>query len=202
MTPEDVAAFDRALGEGGVGLFPADTVYGLAVDAEDAGAFQRLQELKGRPAAKPAAVMFFDPHRALEAVEGLGPRTRDAISRLLPGPITAVVPNPERHYPLACGPEPERLGIRLPGLGPELEPLLAIRRPLLQSSANPSGGPDPRRLEDVEPAIRSRVDAELDGGALPGKPSTVVDLTAYEHSREYTVLREGAVPREVLAELI
>jgi L-threonylcarbamoyladenylate synthase len=202
VTAEEVAAFDRALAEGGVGLFPADTVYGLAVDAHDAGAFGRLQELKGRPPAKPAAVMFLDPELALAALEGLGPRTRDAVSRLLPGPVTLVVPNAARRYPLACGPAPERLGIRVPGLGPQLEPLLAIRRPLLQSSANPSGGPDPRRIEDVDPAIRSRVDAELDGGELPGRPSTVVDLTAYEAGGEYTVLREGAISREALAEVL
>ena len=185
-----------------MGLFPADTVYGLAVDAGDASAFRRLQELKGRAPAKPAAVMFLDPDRAFEAVEGLGPRTREAVSRLLPGPVTLVVPNPARRYPLACGPDPDRLGIRVPGLGPALEPLLAIRRPLLQSSANPSGGPDPRRLEEVDRAIRARVDAELDGGDLPGRPSTVVDLSAYEDSLQYTVLREGAVPKEALAELI
>lgn len=177
-------------------------MYGLAVDAGDARAFERLQELKGRPSAKPAAVMFFDPDWALEALEGLGPRTREAISKLLPGPVTAVVPNPAGRYPLACGPAPDRLGIRIPGLGPDLEPLLAIRRPLLQSSANPSGGADPRRIEDVDPEIREAVDAELDGGTLPGRPSTVVDLTRYEERAEYDVLREGAIPREVLEELI
>lgn len=202
MTAEEVAAFDAALAAGGVGLFPADTVYGLAVDAEDAGAFRRLQDLKGRAPAKPAAVMFFDPGLALAALEGVGPRTRDAISRVLPGPVTAIVPNPAGRYPLACGPAPDRLGIRIPGLGPELEPLLAIRRALLQSSANPSGGADPRRIEEVEPSIRAGVDAEIDGGVLPGRPSTVVDLRAYETAGEYEVLREGAVPREVLAELI
>ena len=137
--------------------------------------------------------MFLDPQAATAAVEGLGPRTRDALSNLLPGPVTVVVPNPRRLYPLACGPTPERLGLRLPELPPELEPLLAVRRPLLQSSANPSGSPAPRRIEDVDPELRARVDAELDGGELPGTPSTVVDFTVYEASGDYEVLREGAL---------
>jgi L-threonylcarbamoyladenylate synthase len=64
---------------------------------------------------------------------------------------------------------------------------------VLQSSANPSGGADARRLADVDPAIRSQVDLEIDGGELPGTPSSVVDLTAYEEEGEWRVLREGAL---------
>ncbi len=71
--------------------------------------------------------------------------------------------------------------------------------PVLQSSANPSGGPDARRLEDVEERIRRGVDLQLDGGELPGTPSTVVDLTGYEEDRSYEVLREGAVSAADLA---
>jgi L-threonylcarbamoyladenylate synthase len=202
VTAEEVERFERALLDGGVGLFPADTVYGLAADAESAAGVRRLYELKGRPQERPAAVMFFDPDPCLAVLEPLGPRTREAISKLLPGPITAIVPNSRRLYPLACGPEPERLGIRLPGLDPALEPMLAIRRPVLQSSANPTGRPDPRRLEDVDSALREGVDAKLDGGELPGTPSTVVDLTAYEAGGGYAVLREGAVSAERLGDLI
>ena len=193
VTAADVERFERVLADGGVGLFPADTVYGLAADAESETGVRRLYELKGRPPDKPAAVMFFDPDPCLAVLEPLGPRTREAISKLLPGPITAIVPNPERLYPLAAGPEPEKLGIRLHGFGPDLSPLLAIRRPVLQSSANPSGGPDPRRIDDVDPGIRAGAGAELDGGELPGTPSTVVDLTRFEADGEYVVLREGAV---------
>lgn len=202
MRAGDVARFEEALAGGGVGVFPADTVYGLAADAESEAGVRRLYEIKGRPAERPAAVMFFDTEPALAALAGLGPRTREALERLLPGPVTAVVPNPGRLYPLACGPAPERLGVRVPALRGPLEPMRAIRRPVLQSSANPTGGADPRRLEDVDPAIRGTVDAELDGGELPGTPSTVVDLTAYESAGEHRILREGAISAGALAELI
>jgi L-threonylcarbamoyladenylate synthase len=107
--------------------------------------------------------------------------------------VTAVLPNPTRRYPLACGPVPERLGLRVPLLTDALAPLAAARWPVLQSSANPSGGPDARRLADVDERIRARVDMQLDGGDLPGTPSTVVDLGTYEETGEYEVLREGAV---------
>jgi L-threonylcarbamoyladenylate synthase len=104
-----------------------------------------------------------------------------------------VLPNPARRYPLACGPTPDRIGVRVPSLSGALEPLSAARWPVLQSSANLSGGADPRRLGDVDPSIRAQVDMQLDGGELPGTPSSVVDLVAYEETGDYRVLREGAV---------
>jgi L-threonylcarbamoyladenylate synthase len=109
-----------------------------------------------------------------------------------------LVPNPARRFPLACGPEPERLGVRVPRLDGALAPLAGVSWPVLQSSANRSGGPDARRLDDVDERIRAGVDAILDGGQLPGTPSTVVDLTSYETDASYAVLREGAVPRPAI----
>ena len=202
MTADDVRRFESCIGTGGVALFPADTVYGLAADPESAPAVERLYAIKGRPPARPAAVMFFSLERALRALPELGERTGAALERLLPGPLTVVIPNPARRYPLASGPEPERLGVRVPALAGPLAPLRAVERPVLQSSANPSGGADARRLEAVDPALRAAVDAELDGGELPGVPSTVVDLSAYERRGDYAVLREGALGLERLAQVL
>lgn len=202
MTPDDVRELERVLATGGIALFPADTVYGLAVDPESESAVTRLYELKGRPAARPSAVMFFDRDAALTELGWLGPRTRQAAERLLPGPVTLVLPNPERRWPLACGPEPGRVGVRIPALEGALEPLRAATGPVLQSSANPSGGPDARRLGDVDDRIRAGVDIELDGGELPGTPSTVIDLSAYEAEGRFDVAREGALPEARVAELL
>jgi L-threonylcarbamoyladenylate synthase len=188
-----VAAFGRCMAVGGVALFPADTVYGLACGAISRGGSRRLYELKGRPPDRPSAVMFFALDAALEALVELGPATRSAIERLLPGPLTLVLPNPARRYPLACGPKPERLGLRVPALTAELAPMAAVARPVLQSSANPTGGRDARRLADVDARIRRGVDLELDGGDLPGTASTVVELTSFEGDGTFSVLREGAV---------
>lgn len=193
MTPDDVATFERCVSVGGVALFPPDTVYGLATDPDSREGVHRLYRLKGRPPDRPAAVMFFRLELALEALPELGSRTRGALERLLPGAVTLLVPNPARRYPLACGPEPERLGLRVPALDGALAPLAAASWPVLQSSANRSGAPDARRLADVDPRIRRGVDLELDAGELPGTPSTVVDLTRYEEGDGFAVVREGAV---------
>jgi L-threonylcarbamoyladenylate synthase len=193
VTPEEVATFERCIGVGGVALFPADTVYGLATEPDSREGVDRLYRLKGRPPAQPAAVMFFRLDLALEALPELGERTRSAVERLLPGALTLVLPNPARRFPLACGPVPDRLGLRVPLLAGELSPLGTVRWPVLQSSANVHGGPDARTTADVPERIRAGVDLILDAGELPGVPSTVVSLVEHEDQGGFEVLREGAV---------
>jgi L-threonylcarbamoyladenylate synthase len=202
VTAEEVATFQRCIAVGGVALFPADTVYGLATEPDSREGVERLYRLKGRRPERPAAVMFFRLERALDALPELGERTRAALERLLPGALTLLLPNPARRFPLACGPEPERLGLRVPRLEGQLEPLAAADWPVLQSSANRSGGADARSVEDVDERIRGGVDLVLDGGELPGTPSTVVDLVAYEADGSWSVPREGAVPRAQLEEVL
>jgi L-threonylcarbamoyladenylate synthase len=198
VTREEVETFERCISVGGVALFPADTVSGLATEPDSREGVDRLYRLKGRAAETPAAVMFFDLGLALAALPELGPRTREAVACLLPGALTLLLPNPARRFPLACGPEPERLGLRVPLLEGELAPLSEVRWPVLQSSANRSGGADAARVADVEQQLRAGVDLILDGGELPGTPSTVVDLTSYEEDGSWEVVREGAVPREAM----
>ena len=174
----DVEAFERVIGEGGVVVFGADTVYGLACDPEDEDAVRRLYALKGRVPDKPAAVLF----GSVDAVPDLPPRAR----ALLPGPVTLLIANPRRRFPLACGPDPGTLGVRVP----DLPSLRGLSRPVLQSSANHAGAPDARRLADVPEDIRAGADLVLDAGELPGTPSTVIDL----RGEDIAILREGAVP--------
>ncbi|HEU0023671.1 MAG TPA: L-threonylcarbamoyladenylate synthase [Thermoleophilaceae bacterium] len=202
MNESDVTTFRRCISVGGVALFPSDTVYGLATEPHSSEGVERLYRLKGRAQELPAAVMFFRLELALAALPELGERTRLALDRLLPGPVTVVLPNRARRFPLACGPEPERLGLRVPLLEGELAPLREASWPVLQSSANPSGGPDAATVQKVDGRIRAGVDMILDGGELPGTASTVVSLLEYEDDRRFEVLREGAVSAaEVAARL-
>lgn len=125
--------------------------------------------------------MYFSLDAAGEVLASLGPRTRAAAERLLPGPALLVLPG--------------GVGLRVPSV----EALAGVRMPVLQTSANLTGGPAPRRLEDVAQELRSGADLVLDGGELPGVASTVVDLSRYEHESAWEVLREGAVSRELLS---
>jgi L-threonylcarbamoyladenylate synthase len=190
----DARALERCLADGGVAVFPSDTVYGLACDPQSPVAVARLYELKGRAPDKPAAVMFFALEPALAALPELAPRTRAAAEALLPGGLTLLLPNPAERFALACGPDPLTLGLRVPTLTPALQALGALTAGVLQSSANLAGGPDARTLAEVPAAIREQADLVLDAGALPGTPSTVVDLRDYEDGGGWAVLRSGAVP--------
>jgi L-threonylcarbamoyladenylate synthase len=194
----DAEAFERCIAAGGLAVFPADTVYGLACDPEDRFAVERLYLLKRRSTDKPSAVMFFDLELALSALPELGERLREALRRLLPGGVTVLVPNPAGRFPLACGADPSTLGLRVPSVAQ----LAGVRRPVLQSSANRAGGPDPRRVSEVPELILSAADLVIDGGELPGSPSTVVDLTAFEETGRWEVIREGAVPEAALGDAL
>lgn len=196
MTTDQVAEFEEVIAEGGIAIFPTDTVYGLGTHPDSVEGTHRLYWIKGRSPDRPAAVLFFDLDRALAALPEIGPKTAEALDRLMPGAVTVLIPNPATRFPLACGAEPDRLGLRVPALGDRLAKMADVQVPILQSSANPTGEPDPCSLEDVDARIRRGADIELDAGVLAGTPSTVVDLTRYEQSGEFDVLREGALSTE------
>lgn len=202
MRAEQVAEFEEVIGGGGIAVFPTDTVYGLATHPESVEGVHRLYWIKGRSPDRPAAVLFFDLERALAALPEVGPKTKEALGRLLPGAVTVLLPNPATRFPLACGAEPSRLGLRVPELHDRIAPLADMKLPVLQSSANPTGDRDARSLDEVDARIRRGADIELDAGVLPGTPSTVVDLSAYEDSGAYEVLREGALSAEAVAEKV
>jgi len=202
LGPIDADRLQRCLAEGGVALFPADTVYGLASDPESPAAVGRLYELKGRPPVRPAAVLFASLDRAVDAVGELQDAERAAMTALLPGPVTLLLPNRARRFPLACGPDPDTIGVRVPLFEGPIAALAALTVPLLQSSANPSGQPDARRLEDVDPGLRAGVDLVLDGGERPGTSSTIVDLRAFAAERRFDIVREGALASAAVAEAL
>jgi L-threonylcarbamoyladenylate synthase len=177
----DAAALGACVTGGGVAVFPADTVYGLACDPANADAVKRLYALKGRAPDKPAAVMWF-----VADVPLVPARAR----ALLPGGVTLLVPNPDHLFPLAGG--GDVLGVRVPFLAP-------VGRPVLQSSANRAGGADARRLDQVPDTIRAGADLVIDGGELPGTPSTVIDLT---QPGRWSIAREGAVSVDRVASVL
>lgn len=182
------AALERHVAGGGVVVFPADGLYGLACDPLNATSIERIHRIKGRDDGKPSAVMYFSPLALRELVEGMGSRTRSAAGALLPGPVTLVIANPRRRYPLACRKDPEQLGVRL------IEgPLGGAMCPVFQTSANRSGEAPSSRFEEIAPEIVAGADLAIDGGELTGLPSTVVDLTRLDSEGEWFVLREGGL---------
>jgi L-threonylcarbamoyladenylate synthase len=173
-------------------VLPFDTVYGLAADPYREGPVRRLYRLKGRDEAQPTALVAASLDYLLECIPELRGRAASLARLLLPGPLTLVLPNPARRFRWLTGVNQESIGVRVPDVaGPGGEVLERVGA-VVATSANHPGEPDPRRLDDVPEDIRTGAAAMLDGGELPGTPSTVVDLTGPEPR----VLREGALPAD------
>ena len=182
-------ALERCITSGGVAVFPSDGLYGLACDPLDEAAIERIHKIKGRDDGKPSAVLYFSSLAMRELLDDFGPRTAEVVRALLPGPVTLIVPNPDLRYPLACRDEPEKLGVRLIG-----GPLQGAMCPVFQTSANLSGEPALSVFdENPSTTIVDAADLAIDGGALTGLPSTVVDVTEIEEGGEWRVLREGGM---------
>jgi L-threonylcarbamoyladenylate synthase len=183
-------ALESCISKGEVVLFPSDGIYGLACDPLNEKAVERIHAIKGRDEGKSSAIMYFSPLAMRELIRDLGQKVGEAFGKLLPGPVTLIVPNPRHRYPLACREDPARLGVRV------IEgPLSGARCPIFQTSANLSGEPAPSSFAGIVPEVREEVDLAIDGGLLTGLPSTVVDLTELDENGVWTVLREGGMSR-------
>ena len=186
----EVAELVAAIRRGRLVVLPTDTVYGLACTPYRAEPVATLSELKKRPSCRPMALVAASVDRLIECIPELTGRTALVARELLPGPYTLVIANPAARFAWLTGDRPHTIGVRVPAVPGAAAEVLEQVRAVAATSANLHGEPDPRRLDAVPEEILAAVDATLDGGELPGAPSTVLDLTG-EVPR---VLREGAVP--------
>lgn len=192
-TPEQreaaVAAALTALHRGEPVGVPTDTVYGLAAEAGDADAVQRLFELKERPADRSIAVLVADLAGAESLVELTAPARRLA-ERFWPGPLTIVAARRSDAPPhLGTG---ATIGVRLPD--DDIMRAIAAPGPLAVTSANLHGGPTPATASGVAELFPT-LDLVIDAGPRPGSSSTVVDATGNAPE----VLREGSVtPQQIM----
>ena len=182
----DVDDAVAALAAGHLVVIPTDTVYGLACDPSHEESVRRLSQLKGRSPEQPIALVAAGE----EPLVALVPELRGVA--LPTGPYTFVVRNPARRLPWLTAARPDTIGVRLPELSGVARELFDRVGVVAATSANRHGDPDPRRLDDVPRALLEAVAAILDGGEVPGTPSTVLDLTGAAPR----VLREGAIPAD------
>lgn len=180
-------AVTAAIRAGRPAIVPTDTVYGLVTTPYHEDPVRGLYRLKGRDAAQPTALIAADLAVLLECVPELRGRAGVIAQAVLPGPYTLVLANPARRFRWLAGTNPEALGVRVPDLTGDARAWLDLVGAVAGTSANLAGGPEPRRLGDVPEELRAACPA-LDGGELPGVPSTVLDFTGPEP----VVLREGA----------
>lgn len=188
--PNAISHTLELLKNGEVIAIPTDTVYGIAADGYNASAVEKLFVAKDRPPHK-AIMLLLGEYSDLEEVAlYVSPTAKRLAERFWPGGLTLVV-NGGEALPFNLRAATNTIGVRLPNAELVRNLVRELGRPIAATSANISGGTNPRTAEDVLRDLNGRIALILDGGATPGStPSTVLDCTV-EPPR---VLREGAIP--------
>jgi tRNA threonylcarbamoyl adenosine modification protein (Sua5/YciO/YrdC/YwlC family) len=178
-------------------VLPTDTVYGIGADAFDAGAVQSLLRAKNRGPDMPVGVLVGSWSTVDGLVLSVPPKARALIEAFWPGDLSIVLPHaPSLQWNL--GQSKGTVMLRMP-LHPVALELLRDVGPMAVSSANVSGRTPATTVEEAQEQLGESVSVYLDGGSSGEPvPSTMVDLTGAEP----IVLREGAVSREAVAEVL
>ena len=199
LSIDDPHAIESALailGRGGLIAYPTDTVYGVACLLMDRAAIARIFQAKERSPSKAIAVLVGELDQVSLVAATLTEPARLLAARFWPGALTLVVPaRPD--LPDNLSPTPT-IGVRMPDHA-FARALLRAAGPLATTSANLSGGPDPRNAREVLAQLEGRVELVLDGGDVPGGvPSTVVDCT----HPQIAILRDGAISADQINQII
>jgi L-threonylcarbamoyladenylate synthase len=194
--PQALARAHQVLLAGGLVVIPTDTVYGLAALFTNSQAIARIFQAKERSENKAIAVLIGDLDQLDRVARSLNPTARRLAQAFWPGALTLVVSR-RLDLPGNLSPLPT-VGVRMPDHSFARQ-LLRLAGPLATTSANLSGGHNPRSAQEVLAQLDGRIELVLDGGDLPGGvPSTVVDCTGATVS----ILREGAVPRDQIDRIV
>jgi L-threonylcarbamoyladenylate synthase len=161
ISPPEAA---ESLRDGKVVLVPTETVVGLV--AAESG-LARIREIKGRDADKPIALLCASSEEAFALAASVPPLARKLASLYWPGPLTLVLDR------VGGG----TVGVRVPANSAVCEVLEAYGGPLYATSANRSGEPAPKGLEEVAPEVSGAVDVVVKGEPGSGEASAVVDLS-------------------------
>ncbi|MDE1857950.1 MAG: threonylcarbamoyl-AMP synthase [Thaumarchaeota archaeon] len=189
VLPMDRASIVKAeavVRAGGLVVYPTDTVYGLGCDPFDEEAVGRLFRAKGR-GSKAVPVLCSSEGKAAELV-ALNPASLQLARAHWPGPLTIVAPLRVK-VPAQLTQGTGNLGVRVPGLRACIRLIDACGGWLAGTSANRSGSPSSRTAGEALDQLGDSVDLILDGGALEGKESTVVQVSG----DAVTILRTGPV---------
>ncbi len=196
MSKEVACECANKLKNGGIVVFPTETVYGIGVNAFDKNAVEKLYDKKKRPLDKPL-LMHISGLEMAESIAVLDDKTRELIKRHTPGPLTLVVKRKSVLPEIAVS-NGETVGLRFPSNREFLELSKAFGLPIAATSANISGSKSAVSSAELSPVL-DIADAILDGGFCElGVESTIVSLV----DEKPKILREGAISRQTVEEVL
>ena len=192
--PQALIMAQRVAANGGVIVFPTDTLYGMACDPRNPEALARVYDIKGRSAQKALPVLVGGLDQLVEIVSEVPEKARRLLETFWPGPLTIVLPK-QPGLPAELTPYPG-VAVRMPN-HPFALALLQAFGPLAVTSANLSDHANPGTAEEVLAQLGNSVDLVIDGGRLEiGRGSTILDCC----SETLVLLREGPISFETLME--
>lgn len=188
----------QTIANGGLVVFPTETVYGLGANAFDEKAVSRIFGAKGRPSDNPLIVHVADVSMIAMLADISEPQAKTVIDTFMPGPITIILKKSDL-VPYAVTAGLETVAIRMPNEKYALDLIRKCQLPIAAPSANISGKPSPTRPEHVLQDMDGKADVILLGeNCLYGIESTVLDCTVHPAR----ILRPGAITQEQLAGVI
>ena len=176
---------------GGIIAIPTDTVYGIAASAWNTAAISRIYQIKERDTNKSIAVLLGDASQALLIAENFSPKATSLAAKFWPGGLTIIVSKKSNLPPNISN--NDKIGLRIPD-HPFIRDLIRKTGPLATTSANLSGHPAAKTVEEFQPILGEQLDLIIDGGTVKGSgiASTVVDCTL----DPIKILREGSISSE------
>lgn len=184
-----LAEASDVIGHGGIIVYPTETLYGIGADATNAAAVRNVYAVKKRKDDKPVLVIVHSEEMLRRIVASVPESAARLMKAFWPGPLTIVFRASEI-IPEAVKQSAGTVGVRIPSNIFCLKLTERCGRPLTSTSANISGEPVHRTIEQIQAALHQGVDLYIDAGTLPeSKPSTVVSVV---HDPP-KLLREGVI---------
>lgn len=183
----------KILNQGGVVIFPTDTVYGVGCRIDNEVAVKKLFEIRKRPSSKATPVLVNGIFQALEYFENVPKSVKKIMKKYWPGALTLVYYCQKRKIPSLVRGGGETIGLRMPNLDLILSIIEGIGVPLLGPSANFHGSETPKSFEELDPEFVKKVDFVVKGETTLGISSTVLDCT----KNPYEILRQGGQKLDV-----
>ena len=187
----------QIINEGGLVVFPTETVYGLGANAFDQNAVAKIFKAKGRPGDNPLIVHISSLEQVKDIAVDIPDKFYELAERFMPGPLTIILKKSDKiPYVVTAG--GDTVGIRMPK-NEWARALIANSKPLAAPSANRSKHISPTTAQHVYEDLQGQVELILDDGPCGvGIESTVLDLTC----ETPTILRPGAITAEMLLDIV
>ncbi len=184
----------KVIKEGGIAVFPTDTVYDIGCSVKKPEALKRIFKIKDRPLSQSLSILISRPEVALEIAD-FKDKDLDLLKKIWPGPWTLITKAKVNLAQGGVGPD-GTVALRCPDHGIALELLRTAGDTLAVSSANFSGGKSPVRFDEVDPEILDQVDVALDAGVCPLGGETAI---ARIEKKKISIVRTGCVSKDEVA---